>query len=331
MIRRREFIMLLGCAAAWPLAARAQQRERMRRIGVILPFAAEDPESSARIAGLWQGLSELGWTVGRNIRIDYRWGASNDDRGRVRRSAAELLGLAPDVVVAGTVTIVAALQQANRSIAVVGVGFIDPVAQGLVESLARPGGNVTGFTSAEYGITGKLLELLKQIAPNVTQVGIMRDPTTSAGGGQYGAIQAVAPMFGVEPRPIDVRDAGAIERGVTAFARGPNNGLIVPPSALAINHRELIIALAAKHRLPAVYPLRNFVNSGGLISYGPETVSMFRQAAGYVDRILKGEKPADLPVQAPTKYETVLNMKTAKVLGLQVPDVVRLRADEVIE
>jgi ABC-type uncharacterized transport system substrate-binding protein len=226
---------------------------------------------------------------------------------------------------------VAALQLANRSMPVVAVGFIDPVANGLVESLARPGGNVTGFTSVEYGISGKSLELLKQIAPGVMRVGVIRDPTTTASAGQYGAIQAVAPTFGVELRPIDVRDAGAIETGVTAFARGLNDGLIVPANALAIVHRELIIALAAKHRLPAVYAYRGFVNLGGLISYGPETLTMYRKAAGYVDRILRGEKPSDLPVQAPVKYETVLNMKTAKALGLDVPATVLVRADEVIE
>jgi putative ABC transport system substrate-binding protein len=331
-MRRREFIALLGgAAAAWPQAARAQQAPRIRRIGVILPLAADDPESPVRIAGFLQGLSELGWTVGRNIRIDYRWGASTNDRDRIRRYAEELLALAPDVVVAGTGTIVAALQLANRSMPVVAVGFIDPVAGGLVESLARPGGNVTGFTSVEYGISAKLLELLKQIAPDVARVGVIRDPTTGGGGGQYGAIQAVAPAFRVELRPIDVRDAGAIERGVMVFARGPNDGLIVPTSALSNIHRELIVALAARHRLPAVYWGRNFVNSGGLISYGPVIIDQWRQAASYVDRILKGEKPAELPVQAPTKYELVINLKTAKALSLTVPPTLLVAADELIE
>jgi len=332
-MQRRDFMKIIGGAAAsWPLAARAQQRERMRRVGVLMALAADDPESQVRIAGFLQGLQQLNWTVGRNLRIDYRWGASNNEPERVRRYAAELIALEPDVVLAGTGSIVQVLRQQKPTVPIVAAAFIDPVANGSVDSLARPGGNVTGFASAEYSMSGKLLELLKQIAPGVTRVGVLRDPSSTAGAGQFGAIQAVAPSFGsLELRPIDSRDAETIERGVAAFARGPNNGLIVPASALATIHRELLIALAERYRLPTVYPVRYFAASGGLISYGPDLTEQYRLAAGYVDRILKGENPADLPVQAPTKYELVINLKTAKALGLQIPDVVRARADEVIE
>ncbi len=329
-MRRREFITLLcSAAAALPLAARAQQGERMRRIGVLSPLAADDPEGQARIAAFLQGLQELGWTVGRNVQIEYRWGARDADRNRT--SAAELVALAPDVILANGTFITAALQQATRTVPIVFVQVTDPVGGGFVESLARPGGNATGFTQFEYGMSGKWLELLKQIAPSATRAAVVRDPSNPAGSAQFGAIQSVAPSFGVELRPVDVRDAGDIERGVTAFARSSNGGLIVTSSALAIIHREPIITLAARHRLPAVYPYRLFVTVGGLISYGPDTIDPYRRAAGYVDRILRGAKPADLPVQAPTKYELVINLKTAKALGLDVPPMLLARADGVIE
>jgi putative ABC transport system substrate-binding protein len=329
-MRRREFITLLGGAtAAWPLAARAQQREQMRRIGVLMNTAADDPQSPVRIAALLQGLQELGWADGRNVRIEYRWGASDAERSR--RYAVELIALAPDVILSSGSPSVAALQQAIRSVPIVFVTVVDPVGSGFVESLARPGGNITGFTLFEYGISAKWLELLKEIAPRVTRVAVLRDPALASGGGQLGAIQSVAPSFGVELSPVGVRDAGDIERVITAFARGSNGGLIVTGSPLATAHRELIVALAAQYRLPAVYPQRYYVAGGGLISYGADTTDPFRRAAGYVDRILKGEKPADLPVQARTKYELVINLKTAKALGLTVPDTLLARADEVIE
>src|SRR5262245_1855971 len=327
---RREFIVLLGgAAAAWPLAARAQQAVRMRRIGMLMFSAADDPESPARVAAFAQGLQEFGWTIGHNIRIDYRWGASNEESARP--AAAELVALMPDILVATTGSTARALQQVTRNVPIVFTGALDPVGGGLVASLARPGGNTTGFASIEYGVGGKWPELLKQIAPNVTRAAVVRDPTATGGGGQIGAIQAVAPSFGLDVSPIDARDTGEIERAITAFARGSNGGLIVTQNVLAGLHRKLIIALASRHQLPAVYPFRLFITDGGLVSYGAVPTDNYRRAAGYIDRILKGEKPADLPVQAPTKYETVLNMKTAKTLGLQVPDVVRLRADEVIE
>jgi putative ABC transport system substrate-binding protein len=271
----------------------------------------------------------LGWTVGRNVRIDYRWGGG--DAERIRGYAAELVALAPDIILASGGVTMAPLQQATRTVPIVFASVIDPVGAGYVASLARPGGNATGFTQFEYGISGKWLELLKEIAPGVTRAAVLRDPATAAGIGQLGAIQSVSPAFGVEVSPIDVRKAGEIERAVAAFARGSNDGLIVVPAALAIVHRELIITLAARHRLPAVYPLRFFVTSGGLIPYGSDSIDAYLRAAGYVDRILKGEKPADLPVQAPTRYELVINLKTAKALGLDVPATVLARADEVIE
>jgi len=329
-VKRREFILALGGAAAgWPFAARAQQGERMRRIGVLMNLAADDPEGQARIAAFLQGLQQLGWTDGRNLRIEYRWAAGDADR--VRRYAAELLALSPDVILASGSAVVVPLLQATRTVPIVFVTVPDPVGAGFVDSLARPGGNITGFLSFEYGISAKWLELLKQIAPGVTRVAVIRDPAISAGTGQFGAIQSVAPSFGVELNPINVRDAGEIERAVTAFARAPNSGLIVTGSALANVHRNLIVTLAARHKLPAVYFERYFVTGGGLISYGPSIVDQFRRAAGYVNRILKGAKPADLPVQAPTKYELVINLKTAKALGLTVPPSVLVRADEVIE
>jgi putative ABC transport system substrate-binding protein len=330
MIRRREFITLLGGAAvAWPLAARAQQPERMRRIGALMATAADDPHGTARIMAFVQGLQQLGWTDGSNARIDIRWAAG--DAGRFRQYATELVALAPEVILAHSSQSVAALLQATRTVPIVFAGIADPVGAGFVDSLARPGGNATGFLLFEYGLSGKWLELLKQIAPHVTRAAIIRDPSIAAGAGQFGAIQAVAPMLGLELSPINVRDAGEIERGITGFARSPNDGLIVTASVLARVHRELIFALAARHRLPAVYYERSFVAAGGLISYGPDLLDQYRRAAGYVDRILKGEKPADLPVQAPTKYELVINLKTAKALGLDVPPMLLARADEVIE
>jgi putative tryptophan/tyrosine transport system substrate-binding protein len=328
--RRRQFITLIGgAAAAWPLAARAQPRERMRRIGVLMSLAADDPEGQARLTAFVQGLQELGWTDGRNVQIDYRWPAG--DAERIRRYAAELAALAPDIILAGGGAVVPSLLQATRAIPIVFTQTPDPVGAGFVESLARPGGNVTGFMLYEYGIGAKWLELLKEIAPHVTRAAVIRDAAIASGIGQWGAIQTAAPSFGVELRPVDVRDASEIERAIAAFARSPNGGLIVAASTLAVVHRDLIVTLAARHKLPAVYPSRFFVRSGGLIFYGPDSVEPHRRAAGYVDRILKGEKPADLPVQAPTKYELVINLKTAKALGIEIPLSLLGRADEVIE
>jgi putative ABC transport system substrate-binding protein len=330
-LRRREFISLLGsAAAAWPLAARAEQPGGMRRIGVLMASAADDSENQARMAAFLQGLAQLGWTDGRNVRIDARWATTNADD--LRRHAAELAALAPDVLVAATGTAtLAPLLQATRTVPIVFVTVIDPVGAGFVASLARPGGNATGFTMLEYGLSGKWLELLKEIAPRMTRAAVLRDPAIASGIGQFGAVQAVAPSLGVELTPVDVRDAPEIERAVTSFARSSNGGLIVTPSPLATRHRDLIITLAARHRLPAVYAWRYYVTDGGLISYGADPIDHYRRAAGYVDRILRGEKPADLPVQAPTKYELVINLKTAKTLGLEVPPTLLARADEVIE
>jgi ABC-type uncharacterized transport system substrate-binding protein len=325
-MRRRDFVALLGGGVAgWPLAARGQQPERMRRIGVLMNVAAEDSESQTRIAAFQQSLQQLGWTNGGNVRIEIRWGAG--DVERIRRHATELVALTPDVILASGTPVTAALQQATVNVPIV----FDPVGAGFVESLARPGGNTTGFPVFEYGMSAKWLELLKEIAPRVTRAAVLRDLAIAAGSGQLGAIQAVAPSLGVELSPVGVRDAGEIERAVTAFARGSNGGLIVTGSTATVVHRELIVMLAARHRLPAVYAFRYFVTSGGLISYGPDSIDPFRRAAGYVDRILKGEKVADLPVQAPTKYELVINLKTAKALGLDVPTSLVARADEVIE
>jgi putative ABC transport system substrate-binding protein len=304
MNRREATALLGGAAASWPLAARAQQGGRVRRIGALMSLPANDGEGQNRIAAFTQGLQQLGWTIGQNIRINYRWPSGNAD---------------------------APLMQATRTIPIVFTIVADPVGAGYVDSLARPGGNATGFTSFEYAIAGKWLELLKEIVPNVKRVAVLRDAAIVAGPAQFGAIQTVAPSLGVDLFPVDVRDAGEIERGITAFARSPNGGLIVTGSAAALVHRDLIVALAARYRLPAVYNGRNFVIDGGLICYGPDYVDEFRRAAGYVDRILKGEKPADLPVQAPTKYEVVVNLKTAKALGIVVPQAVLARADEVIE
>ena len=330
---RRELIALLGgAAAAWPLVARAQQGERRRRIGVQMNLASDDQEGQARIAAFQQGLQELGWSVGRNVRMDYRWGGGEAATSTAfARNAAELVALAPDVILAVTSTVAAELQRETRTVPIVFVSVIDPVGNGLVASLARPGGNATGFTVFEYGISPKWLELLKEIAPQVTHVGIIRDPTAPSQIGLLGGIQAVAPTFGVELRMIDVRDAGEIEHALSVLPRFPHGGLIVQAGRFAFAHRELIAALAARYRLPAVYSDRAFAAGGGLVSYGPDRVDQFRRAASYVDRILKGEKPADLPVQAPTKYELVINLKTAKALGLEVPPTLLARADEVIE
>jgi putative ABC transport system substrate-binding protein len=327
-MRRREFITLLGStAAAWPLAARAQQGERMRRIGVLLPATSDDAEFQARIGAFLQGLALLGWTIGRNVRIDTRWaGIKADD---IRRNAAELAALAPDVILVHGA--VAALQQATRTVPIVFPVASDPVGAGLVDSLARPGGNATGFMNFEYSISGKWLELLKEIAPSVTRVAVLRDSATLGGMAQFGAIQSVAPALRVEVNPVNMRDAGEIERDVGAFAHSGNGGLVITSAAAATLHRDLIVTLAARHKLSAVYFERFFVAAGGLISYGPDRIDQYRRAASYVDRILRGEKPADLPVQAPTKYELVINLKTAKVLGLEVPPTLLARADEVIE
>jgi putative ABC transport system substrate-binding protein len=328
-IRRREFITLLGgAAAAWPLPARAQQGERVRRIGVLLPQDQDSPVGQARIAALLQELRQLGWT-GRNARIDIHWAGA--DAENIRKHAAELAALAPDVILANGSVGVAPLLQVTRTVPIVFVVVPDPVGAGFVDSLARPGGNATGFAQFEYGLSGKWLELLKELAPRVTRAAILRDAAIPSGTGQFGAIQSVAPSVGVEVSPVNIRDAGEIERAVAAFARADNGGLIVTGSALAQFHRNLIITLAARHKLPAIYFERFFVTVGGLISYGPDLVDQYRRAAGYIDRILKGEKPADLPVQAPTKYETVINLKTAKALGLDIPPTVLARADEVIE
>src|SRR5215475_8876148 len=329
-VGRRKFLATLGGAATWPLVGRAQQRERMRRIGVLASnLAADDPESLARVGAFLQGLQELGWTDGRNVRLEYRWGSA--DAERISKSATELVALAPDVILVSGNSGMAPLHRATRTVPIVFVNTSDPVGGGFAMSLARPGGNATGFSSIEYGMSGKWLELLKQISPGVTRAAVLRDPSIPSGSGQLGAIQAVGPFLGVEISPIDARDAGEIERGVTDLARSANGGLIVPASTPTISHRKLIIALAAQHRLPAIYPYRFFVADGGLVSYGADSVDPFRRAAGYVDRILKGEKPGDLPIQAPTKFELVINLKTAKALGLDVPSSFLARADEVIE
>jgi putative ABC transport system substrate-binding protein len=328
-LRRREFIAGLGSAAVWPLITHAQQGNRMRRIGVLMPLLADDPLSQVAIAGFLQGLQELGWSVGHNIRIDYRWGAVDSEKQR--KYAAELIALAPDVILAGSGGIVGALQETSRTVPIVFAAAIDPVGSGRVRSLSRPGTNATGFLSVEYGMGGKLLELLKELAPRITRTAVTRNPTTPGGIGLYAAIQTASPSFKVELTPVDDRDTGEIERTLMAFAREPNGGLIVPASATATFHREMLISLAARYRLPTVYGQRVFVESGGLISYSPSYVDTYRRAAGYVDRILRGEKPADLPVQAPTKYELVINLKTAKALSLDIPPTVYARADEVIE
>ena len=329
-MRRREFIKLLGGAtAAWPVSVRAQQTDLVRRIGVLMNKAANDPLSPNEIAVLLGGLQERGWTPGGNLQIEYRWSAG--DANLYRKYAAELVALAPDIILAVGGTTVGALQQVTRTVPIVFVEVTDPVNRGLVTSLARPGGNATGFTQFEFSIAGKWLELLKQIAPNVTRVAVIRDPGQFSGIGEVAAIQAMAPSLGVEVSHVDARDVSDIDRAITLIARNSNGGLIVTASASAVRHRELIITLAAQHRLPAVYYFRYFVTGGGLISYGPDPVDPFRRAADYVDRILKGEQAADLPVQAATKYELVINLKAAKALGLTIPLAVLSRADEVIE
>jgi putative ABC transport system substrate-binding protein len=328
-MKRREFISLLGGAAAWPLSARAQQGEQMRRIGIILPAAADDAEFQAWVGAFLQALGQSGWSIGRNVRIDTRWATT--DAAEIRRHAAELVALAPDVILAAGTSTVGPMLQATRTVPIVFPTVADPVGAGFVESLARPGGNATGFMNFEFSLGGKWLELLKQIAPGVTRAAVLRDSTQGSGTSQFAAIQAVAPALRVEVNPVNVRDAPEIERAVAAFARSPNGGLIVTGSPLAIFHHNLIVTLAARHKLPAVYFERFFVAAGGLVSYGPDRIDQFRRAAGYVDRILKGEKPADLPVQAPTKYELVINLKTAKALGLTIPQSLLATADEVIE
>jgi putative ABC transport system substrate-binding protein len=329
-MKRREFITILGGAAAsWPLTVRAQQTEQLRRIGVLMNRAVDDPDGQARLAGFQQALQQLGWSDGNNVRVDTRWG--EDDVGLSRTYAAELVAFAPDVVMTAGAPGMAALQRISRTLPIVFVAIVDPVGAGFAESLARPGGNATGFMTYEYSLGGKWLELLKQIAPSVTRVAFLRDPNLSSGSALFGVIQNAAQSRGLEARPANMRDAGEIERAIATFARSGNGGLIVAPSASASVHRNLIISLAAKHKLPAIYPYRYMVALGGLMSYAPDTIDQFRRAAGYVDRILKGEKPADLPVQGPTNYELVINHKTAKALGLTVPQSLLASADEVIE
>jgi putative ABC transport system substrate-binding protein len=329
-MRRREFIILIGgMATAWPHLARAQQRERVRRIGMLMPYVASDPQAQVRNAALLQGLQQLGWTVGQNVQIDYRWSGGNLED--TRRYAAELVALAPDVIFAPGTAAVGPLQQITRTVPIVFVILIDPVGSGFVDSLANPGGNITGFTAYDYGIGAKWLELLKEIAPNVTRAAVIRDPAIAAGLGMWAAIQSVSPSAAIQVSPVNMTNAGEIERAVAVFARSPNGGLIVTGSALMLLYGNLIIALAARHKLPAVYYDRYYVAAGGLISYGNDIVDQFRRAAAYVDRILKGEKPADLPVQQPTKFELVINLKTAKALGIEVSPQLLARADEVIE
>jgi ABC-type uncharacterized transport system substrate-binding protein len=329
-MRRREFISLLGGATAWPLAAGAQQSDRIRTIGLLAAGTADDPEYQARTGAFLHALEQLGWIDGRNARVDIRWTTTNADA--LRKQSAELAALKPDVILAATgTTTTAPLLEATRTVPIVFVLLIDPVGAGFVTSLARPGGNATGFLMFEYGLSAKWLELLKQIAPSITRVAVLRDPTIASGIGQFGAIQSAAPSLGLEASPVNVRDAAEIERDITAFARSPNGGLVLTASPRALLHRKLIVMLAARHRLPAVYTSRSYVANGGLVSYGPDILDQFRRAAGYVDRILKGERPADLPVQAPTKYELIINLKTAKALDLTIPPTLLARADEVIE
>jgi putative ABC transport system substrate-binding protein len=327
-MQRRQFIALLGGAATWPLVALAQQDQRVRRIGVLSALAEDDPESVARRPAFEQALKALNWTNGNNLRVDYRWAASDPER--IRKLVAEIIALEPDVILLSGTSVVPPMMQATRTIPIVFVQVIDPVGSGFVKSLARPGGNITGFTPFEYSLAGKWVELLKQIAPYVTRAAVIRDPTRGYGIGQFAVVQAVAPSLGMELSPINAPDVSEIESAIAEFARSPNGGLVVALGGTAI-HRDLIIALAAKHRLPAVYPHRYFATGGGLISYGPDTIDQYRRAAVYIDRIFKGEKPADLPVQHPTKYDLVINLSTAKTLGLTVPPALLARADEVIE
>jgi len=325
-MRRREFITLVGAGALWPLALHAQQSGQMRRIGVLMPFAKDNSDAQARVMGFLQGLQTLGWTEGRNLQIEYRWGS-----GDLQKAAAELVALSPDVIFASSTAAVAALQQATRSVPIIFANVADPVSGGFVASLAKPGGNITGFTVYDYTMAAKWVELLKEIAPYVTHVGVIRSPSDTASMGQLGVIQSAARSFGLEVSPLGGRDARDIEQTVTEFAGGSNRGLITIGIPLSLNNRDLIISLAARHRLPAVYPYRYFVAAGGLISYGTDPADQNRQAAGYVDRILKGEKPGDLPVQSVTKFELVINLKAAKAIGLTVPPSLLSRADEIIE
>jgi putative ABC transport system substrate-binding protein len=328
-MERRKFITLLGGAAAWPLAARAQQGEPMRRVGVLLPAPADDPDYQPWLGAFVQGLKELGWTEGRNLRIDLRWATASP--AEIRKQAAELVALAPEVVLAPGTSAVAPLMQATRTVPIVFPIIADPVAGGIVESLARPGGNATGFMLFEYSISGKWLELLKQIAPGVTRVAVVGDADTPTGPAQFGVIQGMAPSFRVQVSAFNKRNRDEIERAITAFAKSPNGGLILTAGGPALVDRDLIITLAARYKLPAVYFDRTFVAGGGLLSYGPDRTDLYRRAAGYVDRILKGEKPAEMPVQVPTKYQLAINRKTAKALGIDVPASLLVRADEVIE
>ena len=327
-MKRRAFMTLLGGAAAWPLAAGAQQAERIRRIGILMSQSAEDPVAQARYAAFLQGLQQSGWEVGRNVRLETRWAPGSAD---TRKAAAELVALAPDVIVAAGSSSTGPVLQATRSIPIVFVHTPDPVGAGFVSSMSRPGGNATGFINFEYGMGAKWLELLKQISPSVSRAAIIRDPTITAGIGQWGAVQAVAPSLGIDIIPVNIHESGEVERTLAGLAASTRGGVIVTGSALAVLNRELIVTLAARHKLPAVYYERLFVMAGGLVSYGADLVEQYRQAAGYVDRILKGDKPADLPVHAPTRYELVINLKTAKELGLDVPAPLLARADEVIE
>jgi putative ABC transport system substrate-binding protein len=328
-MRRREFITLVGGVAVWPLGAHAQQGERVRRIGILNPASADDAVWQARIGAFQQELALLGWNIGRNVRIDIRWATT--DAAQIRRQATELVALAPDVILSAGDSTVPPLLQATRAVPIVFPVVTDPVGAGYVDSLARPGGNITGFMNLEFGVSGKWLELLKEIAPTVTRVAVIREPANPSQTAQFGAIQAVAPPLRVEVIPVNMRDAGEIERSVETFARSPNGGLIVTASGAAVHYRDLIVTLAARHKLPAVYWERFFVAAGGLISFGADLIDNYRHAAGYVDRILRGEKPSELPVQAPTKYETIINLKTAKALGLTFPPAVLARADDAIE
>ena len=329
-MRRRDFVkMIARSAVAWPLAARAQQDTRMRRIGVLMPLGATDAEAQARVGAFLQGLQEFGWAVGRNVRIEIRW--TDGDADEIRKYASELATLAPDVILSTGSSTLGPLLRVTRAVPIVFVVIVDPVGAGYIASLARPGGNATGFTAFEYGLSAKWLEVLKQIAPGVIRAAVLRDPNITAGIGQFGAIRSAAPALGIDVSPVNLLDAGEIEHAVAEFARAPGGGLIVPGSALAVVHRKLIITLAARYKLPAVYWTRTPVTDGGLISYGPDLIDQYRRAASYVDRILKGEKPADLPVQDPTKYELVINLKTARAIGLTVPPSLLARADEVIE
>ena len=328
-MRRREFIGLLGGATAvWPLAVRAQQNERVRRIGVLLSAASDDAEVQIWLAAFLQALAQLGWTIGRNMRVDIRWAT---DAAKIRQHAAELVALTPDVILTAGTSVTEPMLQATRTVPIVFATVVDPVGSGLIDSLARPGGNATGFLLYEYSLGAKWLELLKQIAPNVTRVAVVRNAAIPSGSGQFGAIQAVAPSLKVDVSPVNLRESADLERDIAAFARAPNGGLILTGSGLAILHRDLIIALAARYKLPAIYYERFFAAAGGLLSYGSDRIELYRLAAGYVDRILKGEKPGDLPVQAPTKFELVINLRTAKALGITVPPALLAQANEVIE